>query len=201
MATMKELKEALVAAHNAGNKEHAAKLADAIRNAEKVTPRSEQELQKEYDASPWYSQLGQSADDMVRLAASGISFGQLDKWLGPEEAKKTAEARTRAGLAGDVAEIGGSVMSPVTQGVSVLGNVAARAAPGLLSRMGIAGAEGRAVARHWRRHCQAAALCTQHGDDCALHLLASISAHIGEESAARLRAWHDSMLTRSGAST
>lgn len=142
MATIEQMKQALVNAHKAGDTAAATKLAAAIVNAEKVTPRSEKQVMDEYNNMPWYSKAGTAADDLVRLGASGISFGGLDRLLGPEQAKLTEEARIRAGWAGTGAEIGGSIASPITRAVGAVGSGLTKVAPGLLARMGIAGGEG-----------------------------------------------------------
>lgn len=145
MATLEELKRGLVAAHKAGDTENAYKLANAIRELQKVTPRSEAELNQEYQAMPWYKQLGTAADDLVRIGASGISFGALDQILGPEQQKLTDEARLRSGWAGTAAEVGGTVSSPITRTVGLIGKGASKLAPGLLARIGIGGAEGASL--------------------------------------------------------
>ena len=59
----------------------------------------------------------------------------------------------------------------------------------------------QAVARLWRRHRQAAALCTLEGDQQALRYLAKVSALIDEHTAARLQTWRDSVHTRAGAAS
>lgn len=67
---------------------------------------------QQYAKLPWYSQLGQAADDIVRLGANGLSFGLADKAaaaLGEENtAAKTAAALDRAGVAGDAAGLLGA---------------------------------------------------------------------------------------------
>lgn len=85
----------------------------------------------------------QTADDAIRLAASGITGGYADKaasFFGgtplEEERAKTEAARQRLGLAGTAAEIGGSLLpaSRIAKGVALAGD-AMRAAPALISRI------------------------------------------------------------------
>lgn len=120
-------------------------LASARARAAATTPRSAEEVNKEFEAMPWYSKLGTAADDLVRIGADGISFGGLDRLLGPEAQKLTDEARIRAGWAGTAADVGGMVASPVSRTVGMAGKAASKLAPGLLGRMGIAAAEGGAL--------------------------------------------------------
>ena len=56
------------------------------------------------------------------------------------------------------------------------------------------------VTRLWRRHRQAAALCTQQGDDIASRHIDAISFHIDAQSTSRLSDWRARVRTRSGAS-
>lgn len=98
--------------------------------------------------------IAQSADDIMRLVASGGSMGFADKVAAggdPErleaERAMTEAARDRAGWAGTAAELGGAVASPAglaKQGVTLLGK-GAQAIPGikgLLVRAGLMTAEG-----------------------------------------------------------
>jgi hypothetical protein len=79
-------------------------------------------MQAEYDAKPWYAKAGIAADDIMRIGAEGMTRGGLDKVLGPEEQAKTQAAHERAGLAGDVAQIGGAlVASPYRVGSTIGG--------------------------------------------------------------------------------
>jgi hypothetical protein len=149
MATIDEMKTALVNAHKAGDTAAATKIAGMIKQQMAVTPRDPKVVQAEYDKMPWYSQLGTAADDLVRIGASGISFGGIDRLLGPEQQKLTEEARMRAGWAGTAADVGGAVASPITRAVGIGGKVAselltpvAKQAPGLLARIGIGAGEG-----------------------------------------------------------
>lgn len=105
--------------------------------------------------APWYQDAAQAADDMVRLAASGMTFGFADKiagYLGGEgteaERAKTEDARQRAGSAGTVAEIAGGVATPMGlagRGATLagrLGTGAMTGAKGLAARSALMGAEG-----------------------------------------------------------
>ena len=143
MATIAEIKQAIVNAHNAGKTEDAAKLAEILKQQMAVTPRSQAEVDKEYNAMPWYKQAATAADDLVRIGASGISFGGLDRLLGPEAEKATQEARMRAGWAGVPAEVMGTLASPITRAVGGVGRVVSEALPtGLIPRMLVGAAEG-----------------------------------------------------------
>jgi len=87
----------------------------------------------DYAALPWYQKAGQAADDTVRLLANGMTLGYGDKFAAKmneltgldakrtgdlitgsspldRERQKTADARTRAGSAGTVDEILGSLL-------------------------------------------------------------------------------------------
>lgn len=103
---------------------------------------------------PWYVDAAQAADDMVRLAANGMTFGYADKLAGAlggegtgAERAKSSEAMERAGTAGKVAEIGGAIATPLglaSRGVTLM-RPAAQAMPGLsglLARTGLMGIEG-----------------------------------------------------------
>jgi hypothetical protein len=106
------------------------------------------------EEAPWYQKLGGAADDMVRLAANGATFGYADKIAGylngtgtEDERALTAAAGDRAGSAGTVAEIGGAIATPAGlagRGVTLVGQ-GARALPGLTglaARTGLLAAEG-----------------------------------------------------------
>lgn len=110
--------------------------------------------QEEAEA-PWYQKAGQAADDMVRLAASGMTFGFADKLAGAMsgegtegERQRTQQARERAGSAGNVAEIGGAVAVPLglaSKGATLagrLGTGAMTGGKGLAARSGLMAAEG-----------------------------------------------------------
>jgi hypothetical protein len=81
----------------------------------------------------------QSADDAIRLAASGMSGGYADKiasYFGgtplEEERAKTEAARQRLGFAGTAAEVGGAILptSRIAKGVALTSD-ALRAVPAL----------------------------------------------------------------------
>lgn len=83
-------------------------------------PRSPDEVRAEFDAMPWYEKAATAADDLVRAAANGATFGYADKLAayvngtGTEaERIKSQEAQDRAGSAGTVAELGGAIATPV----------------------------------------------------------------------------------------
>lgn len=103
------------------------------------------------DARPWYAQAGQAADDLARLAASGVTFGYADKLAGAlsgtgtaAERARTEEARERAGGAGMVAEYG-TPLIPATA-LSRAGLTLAQQVPKAISNIGTraaaAGVEG-----------------------------------------------------------
>lgn len=110
--------------------------------------------QREYNALPWWGKPLVAANDLAGLAANGLTFGYGDKALAKvdevlgrgtydERLKKrrqeTDDSRSRAGVAGAVAEIGGSVVPAVK--VAQLGLTATRLPyVGRLLGMGIDGA-------------------------------------------------------------
>lgn len=96
----------------------------------------------------WQKPL-KAADDLVRLAANGMTFGFADKIAGymggagtEAERAKTEDARTRAGGAGLVAEIGGGIATPA--GLAKAGLTATRL-PGVVGRLGGLAADGAAI--------------------------------------------------------
>lgn len=108
-----------------------------------------------FDDLPWYLKPVQAADDIVRLAADGATFGYADKLAGAMgsggtevERAKTAAASERAGGAGTVAEIGGAMAVPLSaakNGVSLVGRFgssAVKGIKGLAARAGLGGVEG-----------------------------------------------------------
>lgn len=105
--------------------------------------------QAEFDALPTWQKPLKAADDLVRLAANGMTFGFADKiagYLGGEgteaERAKTEDARTRAGGAGLVAELGGGLATPA--GLAKAGVTAVRL-PGAIGRIGGLAADGAAI--------------------------------------------------------
>lgn len=122
--------------------------------AAKGIQQPQQQPQKPEQQQPWYAQAGQAADDIARLAANGLTFGFADKlagYMGGEgteaERKKSEEAQNRAGLAGTVAELGGSFL-PIAKAAQA-GATLTRLLPagltgakGLAARTGALAAEG-----------------------------------------------------------
>ncbi|EIM25755.1 hypothetical protein [Microvirga lotononidis] len=98
------------------------------------------------DNRPWYKKAGEAADDIVRIAADGLTFGYADKlagYLGGEgtdaERAKTQAARDRAGSAGLATDIGATIVPGV--GLAKAGITAARVVPGVAAK----GAKGLAA--------------------------------------------------------
>lgn len=105
--------------------------------------------QTEFDALPTWQKPLKAADDLVRLAANGMTFGFADKIAGymggsgtQAERAKTEDARTRAGSAGLVAELGGGIATPA--GLAKAGFTATRL-PGVAGRLGGLAADGAAI--------------------------------------------------------
>lgn len=91
----------------------------------------------------------QTADDLVRLAANGITFGFADKIAGymdgtgtEAERARSEGARDRQGMLGTAAEIGGSLVAPL--GLARAGLTATRL-PGMIGRYGGLAADGAAI--------------------------------------------------------
>lgn len=108
------------------------------------------------DDQPWYSKLGQAADDIVRLGANAATLGLADRlagWAGGEglaaEQAKSQAASDRAGTAGTVAQIGGMMLpaGALAKGVSAAVPALAKAGGtlGLLGRTGSMAAQGGAL--------------------------------------------------------
>lgn len=110
---------------------------------------------QEYDQLPWYQQIPQAADDIARAVANGITFGFADKlagYMGGEgttaERAKSADARERAGLAYDAAQLAGGMRTALSAGNAGLtllgagGTAGMTGAGGLAARTGLAGLEG-----------------------------------------------------------
>jgi hypothetical protein len=98
---------------------------------------------------PWYSKLGQAADDIVRIGANAATFGMADRLAGfmegtgkEAERAKTQAARDRAGSAGLAAEIGGT-LAPA--GILAKGVGAITPAMGLAGRTASNVAQGAAL--------------------------------------------------------
>jgi hypothetical protein len=106
-------------------------------------------LMAEFEKLPWYSKLGTAADDLVRSGASGITFGGLDKLLGPEAEAATRDAKLRSGWAGTGAEVGGMIASPVTRAIGAGAQLLRPAGRGLqkaLTNLGVTASEGATLA-------------------------------------------------------
>lgn len=142
MATLEQLKAALVAADKAGNSADATLLAKEIvkmqnaggansdpfasaRAAKKE--RDDTRSKAQYDALPWWGKGIVNTDDLVTQFASGVGMGLPEKaaaagrawWNGTDYAteraaidKQMADSRERAGLPGVAANIAGSVAGP-----------------------------------------------------------------------------------------
>lgn len=104
--------------------------------------------QREYEALPGWAKPLVAANDLIGLAASGMTFGFGDKGLAKVDELlgrgtyderlnvrrgETEASRERAGLAGAVAEIGGSVL-PAAKAAQL--GVTATRLPGLWGRLG-----------------------------------------------------------------
>lgn len=112
-------------------------------------PTREEQLQAEMDAMPGWQKPFKAADDLVRLAANGMTFGFADKIAGymggtgtETERAKTEDARTRAGGAGIAAELGGAIATPA--GLAKAGVTATRL-PGAIGRLGGLAADGAVI--------------------------------------------------------
>lgn len=109
----------------------------------------EAQLQSDFDALPAWQKPLKAADDLVRLAANGMTFGFADKiagYFGGEgteaERARTEDARARAGGAGIAAELGGAIATPA--GLAKAGVTATRL-PGMIGRYGGLAADGAAM--------------------------------------------------------
>lgn len=105
--------------------------------------------QTAFDALPMWQKPLQAADDLVRLAANGMTFGFADKiagYMGGEgteaERARTEDARTRAGGAGLVAELGGGIATPAGLAKAKL---TATRLPGAIGRIGGLAADGAVI--------------------------------------------------------
>ena len=103
-------------------------------------PKSNEQIRREYNAKSLPSQLGIAADDLVRIAVGGLSGGMVDQALGGDNVERTREARVRAGITGDVANVGGMALGLKGGGAAIKSTVgAARAAPTAMSLVPKAG--------------------------------------------------------------
>lgn len=96
---------------------------------------------------PWYSQLGQAADDIVRLGANAVTLGGADRlaaWMNggtvQQEQALSNAASDRAGLAGTVAQVGGTMLP-----AGVLAKGVGMAVPALSAAGGALGLGGRTL--------------------------------------------------------
>ena len=108
------------------------------------------------DERPWYQKLGSAADDIVRLGANAMTLGLADRLAGAAggeglaaEQQKTQGARERAGGAGLVTEIGGTMlpagalMKGVSAAVPAIGQMTGGL--GLAARTGSMAGQGAAL--------------------------------------------------------
>lgn len=122
------------------------------RRAEDQAPR---DVRQEYADSPWYQQIPQAADDIIRATANGLTFGFADKIAGAlsgtgTEAQRALsdEARKRAGGAYTAGELAGGVRTALSLGNSGLtllgrgGTSTMTGIGGLGARTGLAAVEG-----------------------------------------------------------
>lgn len=100
-------------------------------------PKTNDEIRRSYGALPWYKQVGVAAADIANIAGNGVTFGQGNRfadWVLGNKPGTAAnlhhEATVRAGLAGDVANVGSMLLGG--RGVLAAGQKAVgavRAAP------------------------------------------------------------------------
>lgn len=106
--------------------------------------------------APWYSKLGQAADDIVRLGANAMTLGLADRIASAaggttlqEEQARSQQAADRAGSAGIAAQIGGTMLPAgvLAKGVGAAVPALAKAggALGLAGRTGSMAAQGAAL--------------------------------------------------------
>src|SRR5712671_6486099 len=121
MATIDQLKQALITADKAGNTTDAQMLAKAIRSMQPSAPsieeisgnpppltpeqaaeqdniRQQATVSKKFEDLPWYQKPIQAAGDLAQIAGSAGTLGLLDKI--PKMGQETQDAWTRAGSAG-----------------------------------------------------------------------------------------------------
>lgn len=146
MATRAELEKALRNADKAGDSNAARIIARELGNMpannDQPAPLS---VSDQFAQEPWYSKLGIAADDILRLASNGVTFGFRDKFANlvggdtPEhERKKTEEAAQRSGLPGQIAEAGGALLVPGLATENMAGGVLTK----LMGRLGLSVGEG-----------------------------------------------------------
>jgi len=89
----------------------------------------------------------QAIDDMVRLFSTGATYGSLNA-VDPNEAELTDMARERWPVAGTLAEIGGSALSPITRTIGAGAKALSPVGKGLwnwLGRAAVTSGEGATV--------------------------------------------------------
>lgn len=109
----------------------------------------------QYSQMPWPQKAGQAVDDVMRLAADGLTLGYADKVAAggnpqalADERAKTNAAHQRSGTAGLAAEYGSAMALPLgaaRQGISLagrFGTAGLEGLKGLAARTGLMGAEG-----------------------------------------------------------
>jgi len=122
-----------------------------------VLARPLSELQKERSEMGVVDSAIQSADDIVRIIADGLTFGWADKGIGAasgtgaeRERALTEESRRRLGIASPVIEIGSSLALPLglaSKGITMLGRFgtnAMRGFKGATARSALLAPEGAA---------------------------------------------------------
>lgn len=95
-----------------------------------------EQIQADYASKGGLAKVGIAADDLVRLAASGLTGGLLDRALGPDAQAATHASAVRAGLAGDVANVAGMAVGLKGAGAAIGG--ARNAARVLPAAVGVA---------------------------------------------------------------
>ena len=137
--TREQIEAALRKAHEQGDEAAARALTahlTAMGPTEPAGPSYAEQVRSEFNEMPWYRQAGTAVDDMLRLGSSGLTFGLIDR-LRPyvsgrsleDERQLTEDARIRAGGAGTMAEVGGS-MIPAMAMPTLMGAVPATAGAG-----------------------------------------------------------------------
>lgn len=116
------------------------------------TKRTPADIRAEYEKLGALSKVGVAADDIVRIVANAATFGLADTVAGGDAAQRTADARTRAGLAGDIATgagmtVGGGGALRVAKGAWNLARSGAGGGMALLRRAAVPlGLTGVAIA-------------------------------------------------------
>jgi hypothetical protein len=119
--------------------------ASTLTPEEQAAEAHRQQVLDAYDKMPWYDKRHTATIDIAHMVANGLTLNALDSWLGPDAKAHTADAWTRAGLAGYPAEVAGALYSPITRLVGAGANMIRPAASGLLpwlGKLGVSGLEG-----------------------------------------------------------